>query len=354
MDEPRPAQEQDLNNEKRLGLLKMLPGLAISVGFIWWTYIHKGPTGHRGLEASAFAGLHFTAPIWIGAVVLCTLLGYTMRCVRAWWMLRSVKASFGACSRVLMTSLAANNILPLRIGDVMRIFTYAGDLNATPSMILSTVLLEKLLDVFSLAALFVLTMHFGGAVSAHTRVVAEVGLAISTVGLCVLVFGARTLRGPLEAICARTENKIVKKIEHWLVLAMDCIRSIGVGGSLLLIVYSAIAWGMEGLLYISAARMIGLQTDNVGPWQAVAQANLSFLIPSSPGGIGPFEWACKDALVRHGASAAHAGLFGLMIHLWLLVALTATGGAMFLAHRLHRARRVPLVEELELLPVELP
>jgi hypothetical protein len=86
----------------------------------------------------------------------------------------------------------------------------------------------------------------------------------------------------------------------------------------------------------------------------VAQANLSFLIPSSPGGIGPFEWACKDALVRHGASAAHAGLFGLMIHLWLLFSLTATGGAMFFAHRLHRARRKPLVEELEMLPAELP
>jgi hypothetical protein len=43
-----------------------------------------------------------------------------------------------------------------------------------------------------------------------------------------------------------------------------------------------------------------------------------------------------------------------MIHLWLLFSLTATGGAMFFAHRLHRARRKPLVEELEMLPAELP
>ncbi len=69
-----------------------------------------------------------------------------------------------ACaSRVFLTSLAANNMLPLRIGDVMRIFTYAADLNATPSMILSTVILEKLLDMFSLVVLLVVTLDLEAA-----------------------------------------------------------------------------------------------------------------------------------------------------------------------------------------------
>ena len=51
---------------------------------------------------------------------------------------------------------------------------------------------------------------------------------------------------------------------------------------------------------------------------------------------------------------AQGGIFGLLIHAWLLVSITAVGGGMFLAHRLHMARRRPLVEELETLPVELP
>ena len=101
-----------------------------------------------------------------------------------------------------MTSLAANNILPLRIGDVMRIFTYAPDVNATPSMVLSTVILEKLLDVFSLAALFTITMHGGRAVSPKLRGGAEIGLAISAVGLLVLVFGAHTLQEPVRRMGA--------------------------------------------------------------------------------------------------------------------------------------------------------
>lgn len=259
-------------------------------------------------------------------------------------------AKFSTCARVLMTSLAANNILPLRIGDIMRVFTYAGDLGVPPTSVLSTVILEKLLDVFTLAVLVMFTMHFGKGVSPHAKLVAELCVAISTAGLFVLIFGAKQLQGPIQKLSAKTQNGIVAKIEHYLGLAIECIEKIGILGTLMLIVYSFIAWGCEGVMYASAAKMIGLVTDWVGPWQAVAEANLSFLIPSSPGGIGPFELACQDALVRHGASKEWAATYGLLIHVWLLLALTGVGGAIFFAHRAHRALRKPLLEEVEALP----
>ena len=330
----------------RLKLLKTLPGFAISAFFLWWTF--------RGFPLSAFRSVRFVAPVWMLGVVAFSVLGYGTRCVRWWLMLRSVRSRLAVCSRVFLTSLAANNILPFRIGDVMRIFTYADDLHATPSIVLSTVLLEKLLDVFSLAVLFVVTMHTGAVVSPHLRTVAEIGVAVSTVGLLILVFGARTLEAPIRKAFAKTQNEKLAKVEHWLLLALECIRQIGIVGTLGLVLVSFVAWAFEGLLYVSAARLLGMVTDWGGPWQAVSQANLSFLIPSSPGGIGPFEWACKDALLRHGVSANEATLFGLLIHAWLMLSITGVGGGWFLAHRLHRARRKPLTEELGTLPARLP
>ncbi len=335
-----------MTRENRIGLLKMLPGLAISAFFLWLTF--------RGFHLSDFAALRLASPSWLLGVVVFSVAGYTTRCYRSWRMLRNVKARFSACSRVFMTSLAANNILPLRIGDVMRIFTYAGDLNATPSIILSTVILEKLLDVLTLAVLFTATLHFGGAVSPRLRLLAEMGIAVSGGGLLVLVLGAKVLEPWVKRLFAGTANARLAKLEHWILLALECIRQNGVLGTLWLVLCSFVAWVFEGLLYVSAARLVGLHTDAVGPWQAVAQANLSFLIPSSPGGIGPFEAACKDALVRHGATPASGGLFGLMIHAYLLVTITAVGGAMFFAHRLKRPQREPLLEEINELPAQLP
>jgi uncharacterized protein (TIRG00374 family) len=332
----------------------MLPGLLISAFFIWWTYIRVGPNGKRGFDPAAFHGLHLVGPLWILGVVGFGVAGYTLRCVRAWAMLRSVKAKFSVCARVLLTSLAANNILPLRIGDVMRIFSYAPDVNATPSMVLSTVILEKLLDVFSLAILFVATMRFGGGVSTHVRSIAEVGMVCSTVGLLIMVFGARTLEPTLRKAFAKTSNEAVKKIEHWVMLALDCVRQIGVAGTLVLVVYSFGAWICECLMYVSIGKAVGFVSAPVGPWQAAAEANLSFLIPSSPGGIGPFELACKDAMTRHGMAPGQAAIYGLLVHVWLLLSITAVGGGMFLAHRVHSARRKPLLEEIDTLPAELP
>jgi uncharacterized membrane protein YbhN (UPF0104 family) len=256
-----------------------------------------------------------------------------------------------------MTSLAANNIMPFRIGDIMRVFTYANDLGASPSVILSTVILEKLLDIFVLVLLFVAFM--GPGVSHHSRVVAKSLLAISTIGLLVMLLGARTLEPALCRFFARLPKNPsltpkLQKIEHWLLLAFDCIRQIGILGSLSLLVQSFIIWACEGMIYVSAARLIGLAVDRIGPWQAVSFANLSYLIPSSPGAIGTFEWAVKTSLVSHGAPDAQSALFGLALHVWLLISVTGAGGLIFLIHRIRLHDRTPLLKEIETLPSEMP
>ncbi len=337
--------------------LKTVPGLAISAFFLWYTFFPHGkilglPAG-RGISFAEMRALRLEQPVWMLGVLAFTSASYTLRCVRWTRMMRSTGARFGVCARVLMTSLAANNILPLRIGDIMRVFTYAGDLGASPSVILSTVILEKLLDIFILVLLFVVTM--GSHASAHSKTVAETLLAISTVGLLTLILGARALKPPLESFFAKhAGNAKLAKLEHWIMLALDCLLQIGIAGSVLLLVQSAIIWACEGMIFVSAARMIGLVTDWIGPWQAVSVANLSYLIPSSPGAIGTFEFAVKTGLVTHGASEPQAALYALALHAWLLISVTGAGGLIFLLHRAQRPEHKPLLEEIETLPVEMP
>ena len=105
-------------------LLKTIPGLLISAFFLWYTF--------RGISFSHILALRAAHPAWILGVLGFTIASYTLRCLRWSQMMprstRSLRAHFAVCARVLMTSLAANNILPLRIGDIMRIFPYADDL----------------------------------------------------------------------------------------------------------------------------------------------------------------------------------------------------------------------------------
>lgn len=326
-------------------LLKAVPGILISVFFLWYTF--------KGISYSQMRGLRFVHPAWMLGVVGFTLAGYTLRCVRWTAMMRPTGARFPVCARVLMTSLAANNILPLRIGDIMRVFTYAGDLGASPSVILSTVVLEKLLDIFTLVLLFVATMS---SIATHRlHVIAYVSLGISTAGLLVMLLGARALQPRLATLFQRFgNNRKLAKVEHWVMLALDAVARIGVAGSLLLLLQSAVIWFCEGMIYLASLNLFGIHMDRVSPWLAVSFANLSYLIPSSPGAIGPFELAVKTALVSHGAPASQSAIFGLALHFWLLVSITGAGGLIFLVHRVKTHNHRPLMDEIETLPAELP
>jgi uncharacterized membrane protein YbhN (UPF0104 family) len=326
-------------------LLKTIPGLLISAFFLWYTF--------RGISFAQIRALRLVHPVWILGVLAFTLAGYTLRCVRWTRMMRPTGARFAVCARVLMTSLAANNILPLRIGDVMRIFTYAGDLGTAPSVILSTVILEKLLDIFVLVLIFVSTV--GSIATPRLRLIANVSLAVSAVGLLVLLVGSRSLQSPVQRLFAKLPaNPKLAKVEHWITLALDATSRLGVSGSLLLLLQSVIIWICEGMIFVSAIFLVGVPVDRVGPWLAVSFANLSYLIPSSPGAIGPFELAVKTSLVSHGASEAQSAVFGLAIHAWMLISVTGAGGIIFLLHRFQVHNHKPLLEEIEDLPVELP
>lgn len=334
-----------MTSTRQRNLLKTVPGLLISAFFLWYTF--------RGIHFAEIRALRLPRPAWLLGVLLFTAASYTLRCVRWYSMLRPIGARFTTCARVLMTSLAANNILPLRIGDIMRCFTYAGDLGASPSVILSTVLLEKLLDIFTLALLFTLTM---GAIANHTyRLAAQISLGISGAGLLVLLLGARHLEPPIRAFFARhAGNARLAKLETWILLALDALNRIGTAGSLLLLVQSAVIWACEGLIYVSALLALGLVVDRIAPWLAVSFANLSYMIPSSPGAIGPFELAVKTSLTAHGADPSAAAIFGLALHAWLLLSVTGAGGLIFLLHRLQTPPHKPLLEDVHALPADLP
>ena len=330
-------------------LLKTIPGLLISAFFLWYTF--------RGISFAHILALRIAHPIWILGVLGFTFVGYTLRCVRWSQMMprgqRPIRAHFLVCARVLMTSLAANNILPLRIGDIMRVFTYAGDLAASPSTILSTVILEKLLDIFVLVLMFVSTV--GRVAPPRLRLIADISLAISAIGLLVLLVAARSLQAPIQRLfTSLPANPKLAKVEHWITLALDATGRLGVIGSLLLLLQTVIIWTCEGMIFASAIFLIGMPVDRIAPWLAVSFANLSYLIPSSPGAIGPFELAVKTSLANHGASVAQAAIFGLAIHAWMLISVTGAGGIIFLTHRIRIHNRRPLFVEIEELPTELP
>ena len=95
-------------------------------------------------------------------------------------------------------------------------------------------------------------------------------------------------------------------------------------GSLLLFLQSAVIWTCEGMIFLSAMKLLSVDSDSISPWLAVSFANLSYLIPSSPGAIGPFELAVKTSLVSQRSGTSSSSL--------------RPGASCLAAHLSHRSR----------------
>ena len=339
-------------------LWKLIPGFGISGFFLWRTI--------RGIHYDDLRSLHIVHPVWIAVMTGFLLLSYTGRIYRWWFMLRrSGAASFAVCSRVLLTSFAANNVLPFRIGDFLRVFTYAGDLNASSSTILSTVILERLLDIFTLLA-FLVALLLGAAhalppvlVRGHSLNVlhfAEPVLLLASLGLILLLFGAPLLQRMVEAVVSKlAAGPRTERVQRWALLLFDAVLKLSFAGRLLLLVSSVAIWLCEGMIFVSLARMLDIAVLPRGPWLAVALSNLGFLIPSSPGAIGVYENFCKLAMTSQGAAPGISGIYGILVHVVVFFSVTIAGGVAFLVHRMQRgAASRPLRADLADLPREMP
>lgn len=342
--------------QKKRSWWKLVPGFAVSLFFLWRTL--------RGIHYATFREMHFVHPQWIGILFAAMAVGYTVRIYRWWIMLRATgEVRFGACSRILLTSFAANNVLPFRIGDFLRVFAYASDLGTSPSTILSTVILERLLDVFTLllflacslmgAGEFLPPIHmFGHTFSVLHFVEPLVGLVFAAV--MVMLFGAVPLEKLLRAALKKApQGKLVSKVEESLLMAFGAVTKLTFFNKLLLLVTSLVAWTCEGFIFVAAARALSLVSGTRGPWLALSLSNLSYLIPSSPGAVGPFEYFCKISMTSQGAPSDQAGLFGLLVHVVVLFTITLAGGIAFLVHRSQRPHG-SLLQDVEALPAEMP
>jgi uncharacterized protein (TIRG00374 family) len=329
---------------------KLIPGLLISAFFLWRTL--------RGFHLDELRDVSFGHPVWILGVLLFISCDYGLRSYRWWLMLRRYNARFTACFRVLLTSLAANNILPFRIGDFLRVFAYAPDVNAASSAVLSTVVLERLLDTVMLLGFFAVAVsglesRFS-ALSFHGHGIADtvrLALIFAALCLCLLLFGTHLLHLIVQKLVARFGNHPrTRKFGEWAETLFDAVLHIPFPVRFLLLLLTALVWFFEGLVFYSAAQILGLDTFH-GSMLASILSNLSFLLPSAPGGIGPFEASAKLAMESQGVATSVAILYALFVHFVVFMIVNIVGGIGFLLNRKEHGGK-SLSEELETLPPE--
>lgn len=346
-DEPADGRDEAAASEGRaawrLTDWRIWLGVAITVVSVWWAA--------RGIPVSdvvaAMRGADFWSLLFLSAPFY-TLSVY-VRALR--W--RHLTNPIAPMSRKLLfraesIGFMVNNLLPLRIGEVVRSWSLAQDTGTSFSAIFGTVVLERVLDVVAVLALAGGALAYVGRSSDVGGVLAEGSILLLPVAMAPL----------LVLIVMRMAPELVIRVSHAVLLPLPLhlrervetllrsfMQGLGAlsGGSHIfwIVLHSMTIW----LLLSAAPIWIGLWAFGVdlgspvetlvSSWIVLGAVGVAVAIPSAPGFIGPYQLAFKAVLVRFGVDPATALAMGVLV--WLAFWLTLTLQGLFFLRSSHRS-----------------
>lgn len=267
--------------------------------------------------------------LYLGIITLG--IGYVFRVFRWSIMLRSAgaDADFWACTAPFLGSIALNNVIPFRLGDVVRAFVFPKSMGITRTVSTSTILIERLIDIVALTSIFSV-----GLITLH-QIKAPVGFQLIAVGV---VIGGVTILFLLFLFCnnlglffknlsagnisSNRLQKLYKLLSNFLI-DLNFISQPKI--ILSISFFTVLVWSGEAGLFYFVMLGAGVETTFWTIMFVMAATTLSTLIPSSPGYIGTFHLAAFTAMTLLGTSVAEAASSAVIIHLALWLPTTVVG-----------------------------
>lgn len=301
--------------------LRFLAGIGISAIFLY-AMLAAVPLD------TVLAILGRASPGWLVVALAFIGCGYAVRIMR--W--RRMIASLGGDVRLrdaavtLMGSVALNNVLPLRAGDVLRVVAFQRFTGVPRSDQLGTLMLERLLDLIVLVGLLFATISFWSVTVLPEALIGALRVAAAAVVVGVLLFVLAP--GAIRPAVLWIERRVprARRAGDGLLRLSDAISRLcrpptfaGLGA------ISLVAWLAEGGAFFAAAQAIGIDQGPQAILLALSVGTLSTIIPSSPGYVGTFHYFTALVITAFGAAAADGAAYAILIHALLWLSTTACG-----------------------------
>ena len=244
---------------------------------------------------------------------------------------------------VVVIGYLANNVLPARLGEVVRSYYLSRREPVATSSALATVAVERVYDGITLlawAAVAGLALLLLGEFDGTSGTSRTTWIVLAA--LTVLLFTGALVFLTLLA----THPKLMLLVDRLLAIipvrwgrhkAREIVTAFIQGLSILdsprkhlyLFILSMPVWLFEGAMYFIVSYSFGID-DYFGSWAVLllvvalltATSNLATSIPVSIGGIGAFEVVAQQTLLALGVAEAGATVYPLVLHivaLWLPV-----------------------------------
>lgn len=299
-------------------------GIAISALLLW---LALRTINFREVGA-AFIGANYA--LLIPALALY-FTGVAVRAVR-WRVLLAPlqEVAGGRLFPIVVMGYMANDILPARLGEVVRVDVLRRREGISRAAALATVLIERIFDGLCLIIFAAVTLPLV-ALTGDWRgplllaAVLFAGAAAILVVIAVRPTLAVALAAPVIRVLPRRLRGRARGLVEAVVQGLSVLG--GVRATLWALGLTVGAWLCEAGLYLALLYALAIEGPPLVPLAILATsiANLGTLLPSSPGYVGVFHYLVQQVLTQAGVPLGQATVYAVLVHAALVVPVTLLG-----------------------------
>lgn len=249
------------------------------------------------------------------------------------------EAGTGSLFRATSVGFMANNVFPLRIGEVVRAWYLAREIRGSGPALFGTVIVERVIDAACVLGLFGAVVGVAGARAAGIDPgPALVGVGLGGVALpmgCIVILRVAPERAlglatrVMGAVLPAALTARLSELLGQLAAGLGGLR--GPGAFAWVLVHSVLLWGVASWIpFVAALLAMGVELGSpvgiaLAGYTLLVWVGLAVALPSAPGFFGPYHAACWVALRPFGVAKEEAIALGTLAHLVFWVSMTATG-----------------------------
>lgn len=287
-------------------------GVILSALFLWLAL--------RGADAPGIWQVMRQTRLWMIAPFLLLLFAYYWTKALRWQTLLAPMrhAPVGKLFPPIMIGYAGSMILPMQLGELVRVFVAGRTLTLSATPLLSSIALERLLDFLSLLLLVGVALIAGSDVPpALVTAGWIIGIAgVTTLGIAVayIVWTSR-VTAMVRTFTGFLPAKVQEQLLHQVEMGAQGLYALRSARALAkVMVLSLVQWGfMWGCIYISLAAL-DLQVPMAAVFITLAFTVIGVTLPTSPGYIGSIQLAYAWALEPYGVTPDAAFASSVFFH----------------------------------------
>jgi len=292
--------------------IRFLAGMLVSAGFLYLVFRKADPAEMLRIITS-------TRVVYLLLVIPELLAAFLVKSYRWKSMFteyRNIPVSdfFEAAGLGVMS----NNLLPFRIGDLIQMFFLGYKSGLRKAVILPTLVLERLCDLFAMGAVLLAGSFFVLLPAGLSKGRLYILMAAIAGTVLLLVLFRKRITGIAGSMlpAGKTRDRVLRIIDDF----YAGLKSINDPLVILKILFlTVVLWVLSGLGMYLCMLSVGIKLNAIIALFLMAMTGLSALIPSSPGSIGPLEFVLTAGLSIFGIDQNYAVSFALVYRLmsWL-------------------------------------